>query len=163
MKFWVFIVGLVCVCSCKKELTCENVIQLTDEKTSFLVGEWQWAYTERIRDYGTGSQIKDTIYQHDIKDRYSVCFTQAGKMRMLINEEVTNEFCIIDSASVNPNSNESYMNLYLSNNDEENSLTFIYHFGSDVFLLNIKNTKFPFYYEVSNDEQIFYKNYFRKQ
>lgn len=151
--------------SCDKIVKCENSIKLTDENTSILKGKWKWIYSERRKDYGTGSQLIDTVFYANNHDEYLLEFTNDGVLIMRINEELYNSFCIFDSQVVPTTSNPEYihMNLFLNNDDEESSLTYLYKKTSDTILLTIKDTEFPYSYEINDDEQIFYKNYFQKQ
>ena len=167
MKFWIFIVGLLCVCSCEKEKEsiCESRKPLSGDM-KILSGEWDWKYSVKISiDKGNGQVIKDTIYKNEIDTSYTLGFLASGDFYYAKNNTKSLLHCItvnrvVRETSVSPNLLRFF--LYFESVSSSDDFV-IYHTESTDTIQCISNRlSLPFKNYETEEFQFSYSNHFEK-
>ncbi len=146
MKKCIYIIGVfVLLLSCKKD-------KLNDEK-SFLVGTWNWSYTNHQYGWCDGESYEEILNPDSEKVNYSIHFQKNGKVDFFENENhIEVSRIVFDYFKENDDGSKSLVILLDNNENKKMS-----GYGGD-YSMNFG--RFPFLGEAGCED---YDNYFFKE
>lgn len=152
------LVLLAIIFSCKKH-------RLSRDREA-LVGTWEWVYTQKFTHVYASGEYKDTIFPSDVTSSYRVEFLKNGKVRLLENGQLMNDYRIVfEKFQITGSVPGCFVNdgdvydfeIHL-NNDEGHQMNGCV--SSDSLLFTERN--FPFKNEESALHQVTHINIFKK-